>query len=683
MPQNINTSLIDLRDLLDLLRRHPLSTPFHLALYSEQQGKGGLSDAVLSVCRPVAGRKLCTQECLQQWEDLINLTLLSDHPQTHICPRGFVGFAIPLPGDDRIPDCLIGGGIRERLAPITEDFDDLSPGQGLIPTDEQLPVPSATREEARQIADEVARLLPEMLAQKLHDLSLARITERLTATREIVRELWRCASAGEAVSLVSEALVVLFDLPRVLLLLHQSGQRPTIHSSLGIEPGSFEVVEGRLGELLDGAEGLPFELAGDELTGFLPGLSGRSALFFPLQESGRGIGLLVVLDVDLHLRDQALIELLAGRLATRLLRLRQEEELHQERHFSTRMVSMISTLALASSREELFHSLLDMSSELTDATSGSLMLLDEHTQHLQIAVAKGMSPPLARSMSVPLGEGIAGKVARSGFPLLVNDIERDSRVAAPNRPRFRTKSFISLPLKHQEQLVGVLNLADKQDGTSFSEADLNLVQSFANQAIMMIDRTSMFERAGQLEKLSLTDPLTGLYNRRFLEPRLEEEISRSRRQGQSFSLILADLDNFKIYNDICGHLAGDKALRKAALLMRRSAREMDLVVRYGGEEFCLILPNTSKKESLFVAERLRRSIESDIFPGETNLPLGRLTVSLGVAAYPEDGDAIHDLINAADLALYRAKALGRNRTVLYDSALARTQQSATLLSKDH
>jgi diguanylate cyclase (GGDEF)-like protein len=424
---------------------------------------------------------------------------------------------------------------------------------------------------------------------------------------------------------------------------------------------------------------LPLILFGDELTDFLPGLKGQSAQIFPLQESGRDVGLLMVLDVDLHLRDQALIELLAGRLASRLLRLRQDEELLQERHFSTRMVCMISTLALADNREELFNGLFDMSSELADATSGSLMLFDEHSQSLHVAVARGMSPPLARTMAVPLGEGIAGRVARNGLPLLVNDIERDNRVATPNRPRFRTKSFISLPLKNQGRLVGVLNLADKRDNSSFTEADLHLVQSFAGQAVLMIDRAAVLERAGQLEQLTVTDPLTGLYNRRFLEERLEEERSRSQREGQSFSLILADLDNFKIYNDICGHLAGDKALRKAAKLMRRSAREMDLVVRFGGEEFCLILPNTSKKESLFVAERLRRAIEADIFPGETNLPLGRLTVSLGIASFPDDAEVTHDLIHAADLALYRAKDLGRNRTVLYDLTMARKQPTLHLL----
>jgi diguanylate cyclase (GGDEF)-like protein len=673
--QSVKTSLIDLRDLLDLLRRHPLSAPFNLALYSERRGKGSLADNILTVCPQEA----CHQKCLQQWEDLIGLATLSDRPQIHHCPEGFIGFAIPLSGNSRDPDCLLGGGIRE--CPPT---DDASLAEEPSPSREEMNPgrPFITRQQGRQIADEIFRLLPHLLDQRLHNLSLARLTERLTATREVVRELGRCHSASEAIAMASEALVVLFDLPRVLLLLRQTGHRPTIHSSLGIEPGSFEVAEGRFTEILEKADGLPLQLTGDELADFLPGLKAHSAQLFPLQESGRDVGLLMALDIDLHQRDQTLIELLAGRLASRLLRLRQEEELLQERHFSTRMVCMISTLALAGSREELFNSLFDMSAELVDATSGSLMLFDEHSQKLQVVVARGMSPPLARSMTVSLGEGIAGRVARNGLPLLVNDIERDSRVATPNRPRFRTKSFISLPLKDHGRLIGVLNLADKRDGSSFTEADLHLVQSFTGQAVLMIDRASVIERAGQLEKLTVTDPLTGLYNRRFLEERLEEERSRSQRESHSFSLILADLDNFKMYNDICGHLAGDKALCKAAKLMRRSAREMDLVVRFGGEEFCLILPNTTKKESLFVAERLRRAVEADIFPGETNLPLGRLTVSLGIASFPEDADAIHDLIHAADLALYRAKDLGRNRTVLYDPTLAR-KQPAIQVHGDH
>ncbi len=185
----------------------------------------------------------------------------------------------------------------------------------------------------------------------------------------------------------------------------------------------------------------------------------------------------------------------------------------------------------------------------------------------------------------------------------------------------------------------------------------------------MIDRAAILEKAGQFEQLAITDPLTGLYNRRLLEGRLQEEFSRSERQGQSFCVIMADLDNFKIYNDICGHLAGDNALRKTASLLRRTAREMDVVTRYGGEEFCLILPGIGKKESVFVGDRIRRAIEMENFPGESHLPLGRLTISLGISAFPVDGVTANELIHAADLALYHAKALGRNRLVLYEPSL--------------
>lgn len=678
VPQKVNSSLIDLRDLLDLLRRHPLPAPFQLALYSEQQGREGLADAVFSLCPAGTEQQSCDRHCLQQWEDLISLALLGNRPHVYRCRHGHLGFALPLPGGNTPPDCLLGGGLREKR-PMTDDA--FLPDAGVAVFEASLPVPDASEEEVRRAAEEIFCQLPALLEQKLHDLSLARITERLAATREIARELGRVSTAGEAIALVSEALVVLFDLPRVMILLRRSGEPPTLPTVLGLDPDGFRISEEHLAELLDEEAAEPVLLSGSSLTALLPGIPCRSGIFLALRENRRGIGLLGIFDIDLHLRDQALIELLVDHLAMRLQALRQEEDQRLERHFSTRLVSMIGTLALAGSRDELYRGLLEMSVELAGAASGSLMLFDEESQTLKIAVAKGMSLPLARTMSIPLGEGIAGRVARSGFPLLVNDIERDLRVKSRNRPRFRTKSFISIPLKRDEQLVGVLNMADKEDGGSFTEANLRLVQSFAGQAVMMIDRTARLERTGQLEELSVTDPLTGLYNRRFLEARLEEERSRSQRQGLAFCLILADLDNFKIYNDICGHLAGDKALRKAAALMRGTAREMDLVVRYGGEEFCLILPATSKRESLLVAERLRRAIETDIFPGETNLPLGRLTISLGVAAFPEDGASANDLIHAADLALYRAKALGRNRTVLYDPGLTRTAADRPALTE--
>jgi diguanylate cyclase (GGDEF)-like protein len=668
MPVHGKNTLIDLRELLDLLRRTHPTFPYRLALFSEAEGKGRLADTLRTLCPPIGGQTPCNQPCVQQWEDLIDLATVSKRPQTHRCQGGFLGFAIPLASDDNLPACLLGGGVRESQ-PDTAGIPTI--GKKTTPPGESANLPTVTREELRRTAEEIFQLLPQLIDQRLHGLSLKHVTDRLVAIREVTRELGRCPSVDEAVALVTETLVFLFDLPRIIFLLRQPGRQPTVHTTLGVDPASFAVNAGRLQDALASSGEIPLPLSGEELGDFLPGLKNHSALLFPLQEGSQNVGLLAVLDVELHARDQALIELLVSVLTARMLHLRQEEALCQERQVSTRLAGMVGTLAVAGSREKLHQGLLEMAAELANASSGSLMIFDEHDQKLRIAVAKGMSPPLARAMTLSLGEGIAGRVASSGAPLLVNDIERDTRVASPNRPRFRTKSFISMPLRSRERLIGVLNLADRQDGSSFTEDSLKLVMAFAGQVILMLDRIKLLERIGQLEELSVTDPLTGLYNRRFLEARLEEERNRSQRQGKAFSIILADFDFFKQYNDTCGHLAGDKALRKAAAAMRRTAREMDVVVRFGGEEFCLILPGTSKKESLLVAERLRQTIEGEAFPGETSLPLGRLTISLGTSTYPDDGNSIHDLLTAADLALYRAKELGRNRTILYDLTLAK------------
>jgi diguanylate cyclase (GGDEF)-like protein len=288
-----------------------------------------------------------------------------------------------------------------------------------------------------------------------------------------------------------------------------------------------------------------------------------------------------------------------------------------------------------------------------------------------------MSLPLARSMNVRVGTGIAGKVAKSGFPLLVQDIEKDSRIGMSNRPRFSTKSFISVPIRPKGETVGVLNLADKEDGGVFGEADLNLLSTFVAHAGVLLERITMLERASLLHELSVTDPLTGLFNRRFLEKRLEEELSRSARQNVRFSMILIDLDHFKQYNDLCGHIAGDNALRRVANLLKLSAREMDVVTRYGGEEFCVILPGTSKDESIFVADRIRRAIEREPFPNEASLPLKCLTASLGIASYPDDASTASALIHAADLALYQAKSTGRNRLILFEPAMRNREEGWT------
>jgi len=171
------------------------------------------------------------------------------------------------------------------------------------------------------------------------------------------------------------------------------------------------------------------------------------------------------------------------------------------------------------------------------------------------------------------------------------------------------------------------------------------------------------EARDQLRQLAITDGLTGLYNYRYFKEQWNQEIIRAQRHSLSLSLIMIDIDHFKLYNDTHGHLAGDEVLRAIGHLIRSNIRKIDIPARYGGEEFAVILPETAKAPATFVAEKLRKLVEECPIPHEEKQPGGKLTISLGVSTFPDDGQSPEQLIDVADQRLYKAKQNGRNRVV--------------------
>lgn len=167
----------------------------------------------------------------------------------------------------------------------------------------------------------------------------------------------------------------------------------------------------------------------------------------------------------------------------------------------------------------------------------------------------------------------------------------------------------------------------------------------------------------EAEHMAVTDSVTGLYNHRYLQERLDEELKRAERYGRGFSVLMVDIDGFKNYNDMLGHMAGDDALIVVSKLLTASVRSTDIVARYGGEEFVILLLEAAKANAIKVAEHIRARIEAHSFPHETQLPAGCLTVSIGVATYPMDGRTKKDLLYAADMACYRGKREGKNRVI--------------------
>jgi diguanylate cyclase (GGDEF)-like protein len=214
-------------------------------------------------------------------------------------------------------------------------------------------------------------------------------------------------------------------------------------------------------------------------------------------------------------------------------------------------------------------------------------------------------------------------------------------------------SRMSIPLISFGQTQGVLALFSKESA-AFAESDVKSLESVADICANSIQNAHYVERVKQLAYL---DGLTGIFNRRFFEMRILEEMERARRYGTGVAVVMADIDQFKKLNDEFGHLLGDEVLRQVSSVFHQNLRKIDVVCRYGGEEFALLLSQTNSEQAQVVADKLRRMVETWQFPGVPR----PVTISAGVSAYPEHGTERDDLIRAADNALYAAKQMGRNR----------------------
>ncbi len=313
-------------------------------------------------------------------------------------------------------------------------------------------------------------------------------------------------------------------------------------------------------------------------------------------------------------------------------------------------------------KDEIYNTILSKCMEHVGAERGSLMLLDSQNNVLSIKVSKGLNGEILAGVKIKYGEGIAGSVAASGESVIVADIENEVPKHR-NMPWYKTKSFISIPLSLDNRVIGVINISDKVTGEVFSKEDLALLRSISNYASIVLEKGEYYSMSEELKLLSMTDALTGLFNRRYFLERLFEEVERVKRHGEQLTMFLLDIDNFKAFNDLYGHSAGDEILKLVSKTIRDAVRSMDVVARYGGEEFVALLPHTAKKDSLVIAERIRHGVEE--FKSAKSVFKEAPTVSIGIAEFPADAETIEGLIENADKAMYDAKRMGKNRVVVY------------------
>ena len=259
--------------------------------------------------------------------------------------------------------------------------------------------------------------------------------------------------------------------------------------------------------------------------------------------------------------------------------------------------------------------------------------------------------------NITLDDDLREEVIQKGQSHLINDLS-----SFPKYKKLSEAGYFSIlvvPLKRRERSFGMVGVLTKES-RDFLSQELELLVSIASQASLLVENAQLFEKT---KFLSITDGLTNIYNHRHFQEKLEEFTEMGIKGEQSISLIMADVDYFKHYNDTNGHVAGDKVLWKVADIFKKNTKGRDVVARYGGEEFVIILPHTEKKDAVVVARKLKEEIENTHFHNEEKQPNGKLTVSFGVSSLPADSKTRGELIKNADERLYKAKTGGRNQVV--------------------
>ncbi len=344
------------------------------------------------------------------------------------------------------------------------------------------------------------------------------------------------------------------------------------------------------------------------------------------------------------------------------------------------LYSLYQIAAILSEKIEI-DAAFDVVARLLDETfqieKYALFLVDQQSQELTLKNVSGFNVNKQLRKAVALDEGVFEEAFRDGKPVLLEDLgATNGQFRSSQLVREKNGSFLCIPLLSPttEEPLGALNLY-RSAKNAFSKSESQTFSRLAVQFSRVLDQIIIYQ---QVCELTFTDELTQIYNRRYFNQRFEREMVRAQRYKRPLSVLMVDIDHFKSFNDTHGHFAGDEVLKTVAKTLEESLRKADIIARFGGEEFVIILPEINKKKALGVAEKLRRAVEQIEFDLAYSQPLGKITVSLGLASFPEISSSGADLLKKADAALYKAKANGRNCVVAAPAPKVLAQQKAEL-----
>jgi diguanylate cyclase (GGDEF)-like protein len=376
-----------------------------------------------------------------------------------------------------------------------------------------------------------------------------------------------------------------------------------------------------------------------------------------LEDGGRLIGALVAdRATPFSPEEQRVLEALAGEVTRAVAAERLLGAVRREKEEKARFFRALEELNKTTTPQQAAETAIAQARQMCPALDLCAITLLEERRHRVVAV-EGQSASVLRELSFADNAGLVSNVVKLGAPLPGRPLAAMDRVQIFDggtvvRGLGALKIF---PLKAGESVIGTLVCGSREPGALPETAQKELAM-LALQAAEALVRTRLFEQA---ERLATTDGLTGLLNRRTFNAQLQGRLREAQRYDRPLSLLLLDIDHFKKVNDTYGHPAGDAVLRGIADLAQKQARETDIVARYGGEEIALILPETEPSGAQAIAERIRKTAAAATHPTEQGAV--QVTVSIGLATWPGQGESAEAILEAADRALYRAKQGGRNR----------------------
>jgi diguanylate cyclase (GGDEF)-like protein len=522
-------------------------------------------------------------------------------------------------------------------------------------------------ERLKPFTDQVALAIENSRAyeetqKRAYRLSLInRVASQLNLPADL-KEIQRLAvdSIAEALNLDQVGLALLNHDKQYLSIVayHPGpGNRPLVGSTIPLEnnPSMDYIIEHKSSFWSDDAQHDPRLTA---VKNFMTQQSIFGILIIPLIIRGELIGTMgcdiLVPGKKLTEEEINLAETLTNFIAGRI---EQSRLLEAEKRRAAELAMLHdTTLEITQSYElpKLLEQIVERATWLLDSSAGLLYLLEPENGILECKVSfKNFYDQVGTTLK--LGEGAAGIVAQKAYPLIIPDYAAWNGKAAIYEDVKTPFALLCAPVIWQSQVKGVIQLIRERGKAPFETKDVTLLGLFSSQVAISLENTSLYQ---EVQQLAVEDSLTGLFNRRGFEEIGSREIERARRFQHPFSVLFLDIDYFKAVNDQYGHAAGDQVLKCVADRCHSALRNIDVIGRYGGEEFVMLLLETDKTLATCIADRLRASIADDLIP--TDYGRIHLTVSIGVAQYLASMDGLEDLIHKADQAVYKAKASGRN-----------------------